>query len=209
MKKDYLKIIFYKKLSKYTSNTAFINETFDELIRHYSEDIRQYHGLPHIVKLLQLFEEYKFNIQKEDVVFFAIWFHDAIYSTWRDDNERKSAYWAKEFLKESSMPPQDIEKIVYFIEATKTHESNNDSDLSFFLDFDLSILGSDEAIYDVYARQIREEFSLMPSFLYKRGRRKVLKSLLERPHIYQTPVFQNKFEAKARENIQRELNTIK
>lgn len=208
MKKDYLKIIFYKRLSKYTTNTGFINDTFDELIRFYSSDARQYHGLPHIVKLLRLLEEYKFYIQDEDVVFLAIWFHDAIYSTWRNDNEEKSAFWAKETLRESTMSPENIEKVVQYIEATKTHESNNDSDLNFFLDFDLSILGSDDTIYDVYARQIREEFSLTPSFMYKRGRRKVLTNLLERPHIYKTTVFQMKFEAKARENIQRELKNL-
>ena len=208
MKKDYLKIIFYKKLSKYSDKTTIINDAFDELVRHYSSDNRQYHGLTHIVKLLRLFDEYKFYITDEDVVFLAIWFHDAIYSTWRDDNEEKSAFWAKEVLKETSMPAESIEKVVKYIKATKTHESDNDPDLSIFLDFDLSILGSDETIYDVYSRQIRDEFSLMPSFLYKRGRRKVLKSLLSRPHIYHTNIFQNLLEVKARENIQRELKYL-
>ena len=208
MKKDYLRIIFYKKLSKYSDNTAFINNTFDELVRYYSSDSRQYHGLTHIIKLLRLFDEYKFNLQEEDVVFFAIWFHDAVYSTWRDDNEEKSAFWASEVLKETSIPLAQIEKVVQYIKATKTHESNNDMDLNFFLDFDLSILGADDTIYDVYTRQIREEFSLMPSFLYKRGRRKVLNALLDRPQIYQTSVFYNTMEAKARENLQRELNKL-
>jgi predicted metal-dependent HD superfamily phosphohydrolase len=208
MKKDYLKIIFYKRLSKYTNNTSFINNTFDELIRFYTSDARQYHGLPHIVKLLSLHEEYKFYLQDEDVVFFAIWFHDAIYNTWRSNNEEKSAFWARETLRESTMLPENIDKVEQYIWATKTHESNNDSDLNFFLDFDLSILGSDDVIYDVYARQIREEYSLTPSFLYKRGRKKVLQSLLERPRLYQTVIFQKKFEAKARENIQRELKSL-
>lgn len=208
MKKDYLKIIFYKKLSKYSDNTAIINDAFDELMRHYTSDNRQYHGLPHIVKLLRLFDEYKFYITNEDVVYLAIWFHDAIYSTWRDDNEEKSAFWANAFLKETTMPAESIEKVVKYIKATKTHESDNDSDLSIFLDFDLSILGSDATIYDVYTRQIREEFSLMPSFMYKRGRRKVLKNLLARPHIYHTTVFRNLMEAKARENIERELKNL-
>lgn len=208
MKKDYLKIIFYKKLSKYSDNTAIINDAFDELMRHYTSDNRQYHGLTHIVKLLRLFDEYKFYITDEDVVYLAIWFHDAIYSTWRDDNEEKSAFWANAFLKETSMPPESIEKVVKYIKATKTHESDNDPDLSIFLDFDLSILGSDATIYDVYARQIREEFSLMPSFMYKRGRRKVLKNLLERPNIYHTTVFRHLMEAKARENIERELKNL-
>ena len=49
---------------------------------------------------------------------------------------------------------------------------------------------------------------MMPTFLYKRGRRKVLKSLLERPHIYHSTLFKNALEAKARENMKRELENL-
>jgi predicted metal-dependent HD superfamily phosphohydrolase len=208
MKTDYLKVIFFKRLSKYTDNHSLINHTFDDLLNDYTGEKRHYHDLSHIFNLLTLFEDNKFRITDEDVVFFAIWFHDAIYNTWKTNNEEKSAEFAHEILRQTNMSPDRIERVVSYINATKTHTASGDNDLDLFLDFDLSILGSDEAIYDVYTRQIREEFSVYPTFVYKTGRRKAMRSMLERGSIFKTDEFRRRFEAKARENIQRELDTL-
>ena len=208
MKTDYLKIIFFKRLSKYTDNKKLINDTFADLLNDYTGEKRHYHDLTHVVDLLNLLEANKFLIGDDDVIFFAIWFHDAIYNTWKTNNEEKSAEMAQNVLSKTSMPPSRIEKVVNYIMATKTHVSNNDNDLNFFLDFDLSILGADEVIYEVYTRQIREEYNSFISFNYSRGRKKMLKSLLEREFIYNTPVFREKLEAKARENMEKELTIL-
>ncbi len=208
MKTDYLKVIFFKRLSKYTDNHTLINNTFDDLLNDYSGEKRHYHDLSHIFNLLTLFEDNKFRITDEDVVFFAIWFHDAIYNTWKTNNEEKSADFAHEILRQTDMSPDRINKVVALINATKTHTSDGDNDLDLFLDFDLSILGSEDNIYDVYTRQIREEFSIYPNFVYKNGRKKALRTLLEKAYIFKTDEFRRQFEAKARENMQRELDTL-
>lgn len=208
MKTDYLKVIFFKRLSKYTDDATLINNTFTDLLNDYNAEQRHYHDLAHINNLLTLLEENKFQIEDEDAVFFAIWFHDAIYDTWKTSNEEKSADFAYEILRQTTMQPARIEKIVHYINATKTHTTNGDRDLSFFLDFDLSILGAEEIIYDVYTRQIREEFHIYPNFIYNRGRRKALRSLLERAYVYNTHEFRGQFETKARANMQRELDTL-
>lgn len=208
MKTDYLKVIFFKRLSKYTDDATLINNTFTDLLNDYNAEQRHYHDLAHINNLLTLLEENKFQIEDEDAVFFAIWFHDAIYNTWKTSNEEKSADFAYEILRQTTMQPARIEKIVHYIHATKTHTTNGDRDLSFFLDFDLSILGAESLIYDVYTRQIREEFHIYPNFIYNRGRRKALRSLLERAYVYHTHEFRGQFETKARANMQRELDTL-
>lgn len=208
MKTDYLKVIFFKRLSKYTDNAALINNTFDDLLNDYNAEQRHYHDLAHIGNLLVLFEDNRFRIRDEDAVFFAIWFHDAIYNTWKSNNEEKSADFAYEVLRQTSMPTEQINKIVAYIHATKTHVSDGDTDLDLFLDFDLSILGADEAIYEVYRRQIREEFHSFPSFIYNRGRKKAMRTLMEKGYIYKTDEFRRLYEAKARQNIQRELDTL-
>lgn len=208
MKTDYLKVIFFKRLSKYTDNTTLINNTFTDLMNDYMGEKRHYHDLSHINNLLTLLEENKFRVSDEDALFFAIWFHDAIYDTWKSNNEEQSADYADEILRQTAMPISRIEKVVDYIKATKSHTSHGDNDLELFLDFDLSILGAEPSIYDVYTRQIREEFSIYPSFIYNRGRRKAMRHLIERPYIYQTDEFRRQFEAKARENIQRELDNL-
>jgi predicted metal-dependent HD superfamily phosphohydrolase len=208
MKTDYLKIIFYKKLSKFSNDAAFINETFEELLKNYTARGRYYHDLTHIINLLKLYEEYKPSLNDTDVVFFSIWFHDAIFDTWKKGNEEKSADWAKSVLSKTNMPPSRIEKVVDCILATKSHETNGDSDMSFFLDFDMSILGSEETIYEIYTKQISDEYSFYPTFLYNRGRKKVLESFLEKEMIYKTGTFKALLEQSARANIQRELDSL-
>ena len=208
MRIDYLRIIFYKKLSQYSQDKADINGTFDELSKLYSSPKRYYHDITHITNLLKLWENNKNKLGDEEIVYLVIWFHDAIYDSWKSDNEELSAEMAKEFLIKINYPIYKIDKVVQYILATKTHESNGDSDLNFFLDFDLSILGADETIYDIYAQQIRDEFSFYPNFLYNRGRRKVLNAILEKKSIYKTDEFKALLENQARTNIQRELDNL-
>lgn len=208
MTNEYLKIIFYKRLSKYTDNAKLINSTFAELLELYSDDRRHYHDLTHIISLLNQFETIKGELTDEDVVYIAIWFHDAVFDTWKSDSEDRSAAFAQEFLQQTKMPPSRIAKVVNYILATKTHEPNGEGDLDYFLDLDLSILGAEETIYDVYTRQIKDEYHLIPGFIYNRGRRKILRGIIERPNIYRTTFFRTKLEMQARQNIERELANL-
>ncbi len=209
MRNDYLKIIFYKKLSAFTNDSVLINTTFDDLVRAYDSPRRFYHDLTHIVALLKMWEAKKGHFLDADVVYLAIWFHDAVYDAWKSDNEERSATLARTFLAQTSFPKKDIEKVVQYILATKTHESEADNpDLTFFLDADLAILGADETIYDIYAKQIRDEFSFYPSFIYNRGRKKVLNAILEKEFIYKSDEFRAKYEEIARANLARELGRL-
>ncbi|NJN35361.1 MAG: hypothetical protein HC817_15015 [Saprospiraceae bacterium] len=76
------------------------------------------------------------------------------------------------------------------------------------MDSDLAILGSDNTIYDIYAKQIRDEFSFYPSFIYNRGRKKVLNAILEKEFIYKSEEFKGKYELSARANIAREISRL-
>jgi predicted metal-dependent HD superfamily phosphohydrolase len=208
MKTDYLKIIFFKKMLNYCNNKDLLEKTFDDLLDLYGSKNRFYHDITHIISLLKRWETSKENIEDDDVVYLAIWFHDAIFSTWKSDNEEKSAELAIEFLSQTSFPKERIEKVAQYILATKTHESNEDNDLNYFLDIDLSILGSEETIYDIYTKQISDEYSFYPTFLYNRGRKKVLTGFLEKEFIYKTAEYRSQLEEQARINIARELENL-
>ena len=207
MKKELLRIIFYKKMSKYKDDRARINDTFEALWAAYSSSQRHYHDLTHINSMLNMMEQYRVHVNDEDTVFTAIWFHDAVYNTLKSNNEEKSAAWAEQFLTEMNVPKDRIEKVKRYILATKNHDTTTENDLALFLDFDLAILGADAVIYEVYAKQIRQEYSLYPGFLYNNGRRKVLKSLLSRSAIYSSELFSG-LEQAARRNLQDELDGL-
>ena len=211
MRTDLLKIVFYKRASAYLPNensVEFVNKTFGELLSAYKNKKRQYHDIHHIVALMNHLEAFKFQINDYDALFFSVWFHDAVYVAGKTDNEIRSADWAETFLTKINFPPERIAKVKHYILCTATHISTGENDLNFFLDFDLSVLGADDYVYDIYSRQIREEFGFFASFLYNSGRKKVLKGLLEKPTIYQTEDFKARLETQARENIKREIESL-
>jgi predicted metal-dependent HD superfamily phosphohydrolase len=211
MKSEFLRIIWHKKLSPYTEGmTGLVSATYDELIKHYTTNRRYYHNLNHVVDLLNQLKQYEFQINDWESVYLAIWFHDSVYVPNKPGNEEKSAELARKFLNQTRYPPARIEKVIEYILATQNHEVSEDASLDFqyFLDFDLSILGSDETIYDTYAKQIRDEYFLYPNFMYNRGRKKVLQHFLDKPFIFKTDDYRAKFEDKARENLQRELSRL-
>ena len=80
--------------------------------------------------------------------------------------------------------------------------------VAIFLDLDLSILGAPECEYKKYAKQIRREYGQYPLETYCRGRVDVLKSFLERERMYFSDYFYGKYEERARENIQQEIQSL-
>ena len=92
--------------------------------------------------------------------------------------------------------------------ATKKHELSNDPDTNYFLDADLSILGSDRKSYERYATAIRQEYIEVPDALYVPGRLKVLAHFLSMERIYKTDHFKNLLEIQARNNLEIEKKQL-
>ncbi|RSK51104.1 HD domain-containing protein [Hymenobacter rigui] len=181
--------------------------TYQQLAAAYGNSDRHYHALPHIRALLETVDRYPALVHDREVVELAIWFHDAVYHTRRDDNETRSAALALEFLQHTTLSAERRQRVAFLIERTKDHTQPQpaDPDLHFFLDADLQILGAPEADYWQYARQVRQEYRLIPDFLYRRGRRQVLEKLLHTPLLYHTVTFREQLDAQARRNLQAEL----
>ena len=178
-------------------------DIFLELCERYQHKSRFYHTLTHVESMLILAESYRSLIEKADVMFFAIWFHDAVQSIGKD-NEKESAELASRALEQFGAPEAIIERVCSMILTTKKHIELTDSDTQLFIDFDLAILGSDRDTYQKYTKNCRKEYAI-PNWIYNRGRIKFLESLLERPSIFQSEFFQNRYEKIAIDNIQQEL----
>ena len=144
-------------LSAYTSETTTKDKLFQVLAERYSEKDRFYHNLSHVKALLSLFESLADKLQDHNAIQFAIWFHDAVYDTKRNDNEEESARLSAEILSKVQVSKVTIESVQKMILATKTHSGKNLSeDAKLFLDLDLDILGTSKEIYKEYSRAIRE-----------------------------------------------------
>lgn len=195
--------------ANYERSSSASHAAFALLSEKYSEKHRAYHNLSHIRALLTHAESFCHELQNYEAVAFAIWFHDAIYNTKRNDNEEKSAELGEEMLSQLSVPREMIAASKQMILATKKHELLNDSaDLKCFLDFDLSILGTSAEVYEQYSQAIRKEYSWVPYFLYRKGRKKVLESFLKRERLYFTDAMKARSEVQARQNIENELKQL-
>lgn len=179
---------------------------YARLAAAYSDAGRHYHTLQHLENLRQ--QVAAFPVQDALVVGLAIFYHDAVYSALRSDNEAQSAEWAERFLQQTSLAPARRARVADLIRRTADHtqpQPPTDADLLLFLDADLSILGAPEATYWQYARQIRQEYRLVPDLLYRPGRRKVLAKMLAAPVLFHTPALRAALDAPARRNLQAEL----
>lgn len=193
----------------YTSDRSIKDHSFQILVEKYSERSRFYHNLSHIKLLLNLLESRKDQIQDRHAIRFAIWFHDVVYDTKRNDNEEQSARLASEISVKLQVKAETINVVRDFILATKGHSGGYLSeDAKLFLDLDLAILGMRKDTYENYRRAIREEYSWVPEPVYRRSRRRILKGFIDRERIYFTEVMNKRFEEQARTNVADEIKSL-
>ena len=203
-----LKNIFFSLAKKYTADESLIKKSWDKIDTAYSSGSRHYHTLLHLDNMLRQLEQVTDQIQDWDTILFALFYHDIIYKAAKNNNEEKSADYAKLDLQSIGFPAERISKCVQLILATKKHLESNDSDTNFFTDADLSILGQDWQVYENYFRQIRKEYSIYPDIIYKPGRKKVLEHFLAMQRIYKSDYFYEKLEANAKRNLLREKRMV-
>lgn len=185
---------------------------YQEIIKAYSGKKRFYHNLDHIRALYSLFETHRSSIHSPDAFQFAIWYHDFIYKILHTTvNEKLSARKAALQLRQLNWDAEKIRQVEALVLDTRFHQIKASAglpDAPWFLDMDLAILGSADEQYDTYRRQIRKEFWVIPSPVFKKGRVRALKRLLDRPRIFHTDLFFEEYEEKARKNVQRELTLL-
>ena len=181
---------------------------FEQLIASYSEPHRKYHTLRHLDECFAKLEELRAEANHPEEVELALWFHDAVYDTRRQDNEAKSAEWARRTASAANLPGGVAERIHKLILATRHDAEPHEPDEKVLVDVDLSILGEAPEVFDQYEDQIREEYSWVPAFLFRSKRRKILRGFLARASIFNTGKFVAAYEARARVNLERSLKRL-
>jgi predicted metal-dependent HD superfamily phosphohydrolase len=194
----------------YCNNEETLNGYFNSFEEKYSTPGRYYHTIDHITSLLKMSEKYSSRLKNKEVVDLSIFYHDIIYNVLFNNNEDKSAAYAGKQLTALNVPAETVQAVVAFIKATKTHELKEiplKKDLAYFLDFDISILAAEPAVYHDYITHVRKEYEIYPDDLYKKARNRFLAHCMAKKHIFYTLEFRTEYEEKARQNILNELRT--
>lgn len=176
-------------------------DLFRALCKRYSEPQRRYHTLQHLSECLALADQDKALGQHPAEVAYALWFHDAVYELDRHDNEQECANWARASLTAAGVQADVADRVSASIMATCHSDRPSSPDAQLVVDIDLAILAAAPDRFEEYERQIRVEYQHVPEQIFLTKRRAVLSSFLERPHIYLTPTYAQRFESAARHNL--------
>ena len=184
-----------------------VDSIYNDILNRYSESHRYYHTIDHVKACLCHLDSVE-NIANRRDVEIALWFHDVIYDSFKKDNEEQSAIFAGSALNVLRESKQIIDSVKHLVILTKHPSDPKELHEKYLIDIDLSILGSTEDVYGDYEHWIRKEYSKVPSMLYRRGRKKVLRSFLDQTKIYTTELFSDKYEANARINLENALRQL-
>lgn len=177
----------------------------DALLTSYGEPQRKYHTRQHLAECLALLEEVATLAAHPAEVEMALWFHDAIYDVKGSGNEERSADWAHAALREAGVDAQVAERVRQLVLVTKHDGVPHSPDEQVLVDIDLAILGAERPRFDEYEQQIRDEYGFVPGFLFRRKRKQILRTFLDRPVLYSTSTLRERLEVRARENLRRAI----
>lgn len=205
-----------KNLKPFSVSSDISQTIFSQLVAAYSTPTRFYHNLNHIQQVLLTIEE----ISQQDfqlklipldfsIIRCAAWFHDVIYNSKSDNNEKNSANYAQLALKQLPLPIAMIERVKVLILATEiTQVLPKKLDSQILRDADLAILGATEINYQAYTKAIRQEYAWIPEPVYRLKRKQILQHFIQQKQIYLTPPMFRKYEAIARHNLQIEISFL-
>lgn len=197
---------FMMRIQKRGSGWSY---AFNDLVRQYGKPRRRYHTLDHVMACLRELDDVREPTVNAYEVEFALWFHDAIYDTRKEDNEARSAKLAYQVLREIGIDKKPAARVEALVLATKHDQMPTDPEARLVCDIDLSVLGATKDVFGKYESEIRAEYDWVPYEEYKSARARVLTAFLSRPAIYSTPHFRAKYEQRARENLTEALAKLK
>ena len=178
------------------------------LVRSWGRWPRAYHDHHHLLACLRHLDTVQDALDDPRAAALALWYHDAIYWPWSRHNETRSAAWAGSFLRRLPLPEGMADTVVGHVLDSRHIAPPERGDAQWVIDIDLAILGQSDDVYRLFERNVRREYRFIPWRRYVARRLRVLGSFTAREHIYETPVFRERFEAQARLNLDHAMQAL-
>jgi len=181
---------------------------WSELWAAYFDERRAYHNWQHICAMLGELENVRHLLADPTAVEAAIWFHDVVYDSHAVDNEHCSADVATRVLERLGLPSTFARLVTELVLATRHDAVPTEPDAQFLVDMDLAILGQPVEEYDRYEAGIRAEYAWVRADVFAKKRAQILQAFLDRPHVYATQAFRDRYEVAARANLNRAIEEL-
>lgn len=182
-----------------------------ELVAAWAGQDRGHHGLQHLVEVLDHLERLRtaaatLEPRQWRALLLAAWFHDAVYDS-APEPEARSAGWARTAL--AGRDDVSSDEVVRLVMLTATHApTEGDPAGQLLCDADLAILGASPSRYAEYVAGVRHEYASVPDVEFALGRAAILRTFLDRPHIFRTRSARALWEDTARANITAEITHL-
>ncbi|OLO43448.1 hypothetical protein BKH31_12325 [Actinomyces oris] len=186
------------------------------LIGRWSTPDRRFHNLRHLIDMLARVDELAEESHDPDIMRVACWYHGCVFSSDVEEvtrgnggeDETASAAFAEADLRHLGVPMETVKRVCCLIVNLKRHMlADDDIDAQALIDADLGTLAVDPQTYAEYVRLLREEYSHIPVEEYLRGRLTIVSRLLNRDHLFHSPLGQ-RWEHPARENLAAEQRRL-
>ena len=186
------------------------------LIERWSTPDRRFHNLRHLIDMLARVDELAEESHNPDIMRVACWYHGCVFSSDVEEvirgnggeDETASAAFAEADLRHLGVPMETVKRVCSLIVNLKRHMlADDDIDAQALIDADLGTLAVDPQTYAEYVRLLREEYSHIPMKEYLRGRLTIVSRLLDRDHLFHSPLGQ-RWEHPARENLAAEQRRL-
>jgi nicotinate (nicotinamide) nucleotide adenylyltransferase len=200
---------------------CFCDAWFDRIYQQHNQEGRFYHTAMHLKEMLEYLQILRqtsiLSKQQSLPMVLAIFFHDVVYNPNSIQNEKDSAMLFEEFNQDVGIDTSISKAVVTMILATEKHQilpmPDVDEDMfqsaqAYFLDLDMAVLGKKPEAYLEYAALIRQEFSFVDPRTYCSKRAEILQSFLAKT-IFQTRLFQEAMEERARHNLCQEIRLLR
>lgn len=137
----------------------------------------------------------------------AVWFHDAIYDPRALDNEEKSAQLFARLAGEDFEPAfaREVNELILVTRHNRLPDTKTEK---LVVDVDLSSFGLPWEDFTRDSEAVRQEYAHLPDHRFHAYQVKFMCSLLARPSLYGTRYFREHYEASARSNIRRYLESL-
>lgn len=180
-------------------------DAWREIETRHGEPHRHFHTLDYLAFRLDLLATTEHDTAHLRL---ALYYHDIVYDPCGDNNELESARFATDQLTAVGVREKDTSTIYDLIRVTDPQPGPIPTNGDLFSDLSISFLGARPEQYQSFAEARRKELSWLPDSKYKRSRLSEIMTLLDRPAIFQTSEFQDRFGAPARKNLIKEISQL-